>query len=181
MYNSNVDFGDVATGTTTTLGATFANTGTSSLTLQQNTVSGAGFMTSGIGQGITLEPGQYVTLGVSFTPSGTGKSSGMVSLTCNASNTPINIPLSGNGVTGTHSTTLGWDASKSAVIGYNIYRTPTAYESWTKLNSSPILATSYTDWDAQSGDAYLFTVTAVSAGNVESGFSNAALAAIPEQ
>jgi hypothetical protein len=67
------------------------------------------------------------------------------------------------------------------VIGYNIYRTPAAYEAWIKLNSSPILATSYTDWDTQSGNAYLFTVTAVSAGNVESGFSNATLAAIPVQ
>jgi hypothetical protein len=177
-YNSTVDFGDVATGTTTTLGATFANTGASSLTLQQNAVSGAGFMTAGIGQGITLEPGQFVTLAVSFAPSGTGIASGMVSLTSNTSNAPINLPLSGNGVVGAHSTTLSWDASKSAVIGYNIYRTPAAYESWTKLNSSPIIATTYTEWDAQSGNAYLFTVTAVSAENVESGFSNATVSAI---
>jgi hypothetical protein len=179
MYDSRVDFGDVATGATTTLGATFANTGTSSLTLQQDTVSGSGFMTSGIGQGVTLAPGQYVTLAVSFTPSATGKASGMVSLTSSTSSAAINLPLSGNGVVSSHSTTLDWDASKSKVIGYNIYRTPASNQAWAKLNSSPIIATSFTDWDEQNGDAYLFAVTAVSAGNIESGFSNATLSTIP--
>jgi len=179
MFDSSVDFGDVAVGATTTQGVTFSNTGESLLTLQQNSVSGAGFTTIGIGQGVTLGPGQYVTLAVSFEPSGTGKANGMVSLTSNTSSSPINLPLSGNGVVAAHSTTLDWDASKSAVIGYNIYRTPASYESWAKLNSSPVLTTSYTDWDVQSGGSYLFTVTAVSAANVESAFSNATLSTIP--
>jgi fibronectin type 3 domain-containing protein len=89
------------------------------------------------------------------------------------------LPLSGNGVVASHSTILGWDASKSAVIGYNIYRTPATHEAWAKVNSSPIITTSYTDWDVQSGGAYLFAVTAVSVENVESGFSNATVAAVP--
>jgi hypothetical protein len=179
MYDSSVDFGDVAVGANTIQGATIANTGTGSLTLQQSSVSGAGFMTSGIGQGITLGPGQYVTLAVSFAPSAAGKADGIVSLASNTSSSPINLPLSGNGVVTSHSNTLNWDASQSPVVGYNIYRTPASSESWTKLNSSPILATSYTDWDVQSGNSYLFAVTAVSAQNVESGFSNATLATIP--
>jgi hypothetical protein len=179
MYDSSVDFGDVGVGTNTTQGVTFANTGTAALTLQQNSVSGTGFMTSGIGQGITLGPGQYVTLAVSFAPSAEGTAGGMVSLTSNISSSPINLPLSGNGVVISHSNTLNWEASKSAVVGYNIYRTPASTESWTKLNSSPILANSYTDWGVQSGNSYLFAVTAVSAQNAESGFSNATLATIP--
>jgi hypothetical protein len=174
-----VDFGDVAVGANTTQGATFVNTGTAALTLQQNSVSGMGFGTTGIGQGITLGPGQYVTLAVSFSPTASGNANGMVSLTSNTSSSPISLPLSGNGVVTSHSNTLNWDASKSSVVGYNIYRTPASFESWTKLNSSPILATSYTDWDVQSGNSYLFAVTAVSAQNVESSFSNATLATIP--
>jgi hypothetical protein len=179
MYDSSVDFGDVAVGANTTQGVTFANTGTAVLTLRQNSVSGTGFMTSGIGQGITLGPGQSVTLAVSFAPSAEGKAGGMVNLTSSTANPAINLPLSGNGVITSHSNTLNWDASPSAVVGYNIYRTPASSESWTKLNSAPIIATSYTDWGVQSGNSYLFAVTAVSMQNVESGFSNATLATIP--
>ena len=162
-----------------TFGMTFSNTGASSLTLQQNSVSGAGFTTSGIGQGVTLAPGQYVILAVSFDPSVTGKANGKVSLTSSTSSSPINLPLSGNGVVATHWVTLDWAASNSTVIGYNIYRTPASYESWAKLNSSPVVATSYTDWNVQGGDGYLFSVTSVNAQNVESAFSNATVSTIP--
>jgi Abnormal spindle-like microcephaly-assoc'd, ASPM-SPD-2-Hydin len=181
MYNSSVDFGDVAIGTTTTLGATFANTGQSSLTLQLNAVPGAGFTIAGIGQGVTLEPGQFITLAISFAPSASGKVTGVLSLASNTSSSPISFPISGNGVVGSHSTTLSWDASKSTAIGYNIYRTPVSNQSWAKLNSAPILTTTYTDWDVQAGDVYLFAVTAVGAQNDESGFSIATMAAIPQQ
>jgi hypothetical protein len=179
MYNSSVDFGDVAVGATTTQGVTFSNTGGSSLTLQQNSVSGAGYTTNGIGQGITLGPGQYVTLAVNFEPSGAGKANGMSSLTSSTSSSPINLPLTGNGVVATHSAIVNWVASKSPVVGYNIYRTPASFESWTRLNSSPIIATSYTDCDVQGGGSYLFTVTSVNSANLESGFSDATYATIP--
>jgi hypothetical protein len=179
MYNSSVDFGDVAVGATTTEGVTFSNTGGSSLTLQQNSDSGAGYTTNGIGQGVTLGPGQYVTLAVSFEPSGTGKASGMASFSSSTSGSPINLPLTGNGVVAAHSATVNWNASKSAVVGYNIYRTPASFESWTRLNSSPIIATSYTDCDVQGGGSYLFTVTSVNSANLESGFSDATYATIP--
>jgi hypothetical protein len=179
MYNSSVDFGDVAVGAGTTQGVTFSNTGGSSLTLQQNSVSGAGFTTNGIGQGVTLGPGQYVTLAVIFAPSGSGKANGMASLTSSTSGSPINLPLTGNGVVAAHSAVVNWVASKSPVVGYNIYRTPASFESWTRLNSSPIIATSYTDCDVQGGGSYLFTVTSVNSTNVESSFSDATLATIP--
>src|ERR1700674_1608477 len=102
MYSSSVDFGDVAMGATTTQGVTFSNAGASSLTLQQNSVSGAGFTTNGIGQGVTLGPGQYVILAVNFEPSGTGKANGMASLTSSTSSSLINLPLTGNGVVAAH-------------------------------------------------------------------------------
>lgn len=179
MYNSSIDFGDVGVGNLTTQGATFSNTGGSSLLLQQNSVSGAGFTTTGIGAGVTLNPGQYVTLAVSFDPSGAGKVSGMVSLTSSTSSAPINFPLSGNGVVAAHSVALGWSASESSVVGYNIYRNSVLDGHWIKLNSSPVTTTSYTDWDAQIGTYYLYSAKSVSPVNVESGFSTAASATIP--
>lgn len=179
MYGSGANFGDIAVGNSVTVGVTFANSGFSPLTLQQNSVSGAGFATSGIGQGLTLNPGQYVTLAISFEPSVTGRTTGTVSLTSSSASSPINLTLSGNGVSPVHSATVNWDSSKSSVVGYNIYRTPAAYESWAKLNSTPVIANSYTDWDVQSGKAYLYTVTSVSPANVESVFSDASMSTIP--
>lgn len=179
MYGSSANFGDVGVGNSVTLGVTFTNSGSSPLTLQQNSVSGAGFTTSGIGQGMTLDPGQYVTLAISFEPSVTGRTTGTVSLTSSSASSPINLTLSGNGVSPVHSATVNWDSSKSSVVGYNIYRTPAAYESWAKLNSTPVIANSYTDWDVQSGKAYLYTVTSVSPANVESVFSDASMSTIP--
>lgn len=179
MYGSSANFGDVAVGNSITVGITFTNSGSGPLTLQQNSVSGAGFTTSGIGQGMALNAGQNVTLALSFEPSVTGRATGMVSLTSSTSNAPITLALSGNGVSATHSATVNWDASKSSVVGYNIYRTPAAFESWSKLNSSPVIANSYTDWDVQGGGSYLYTVTSVSPANVESAFSDATLSTIP--
>ena len=168
LSSSSVDFGDVAVGATTTEEVTFSNTGTSSLTLQQNSVSGPGFATTGIGAGVTLAPGQSIPLGVSFDPSGSGKASGMATFTITPSSTLVNLPLSGNGVITTHSADLSWVASTSPVVGYNIYRISGLNTSWDKLNSSPVATTSYTDWDAQSGVGYLYAVTSVNSANVES-------------
>lgn len=179
VYNSSVDFGDVAVGNTTTLAITLSNTGGSPLTVQQNSLSGASFVANGIGSGVTLSPGQYTTLAVSFNPSSTGKANGAVSLSSSALTAPLSVPLSGNGMVASHWATFEWAASKSAVVGYNIYLRSPSGQSWTRLNSSPVTATSYTDWDVQSGQSYLFAVTSVSPGNTESAYSNATQATIP--
>jgi Abnormal spindle-like microcephaly-assoc'd, ASPM-SPD-2-Hydin len=179
MYSSSADFGDVAVGNTMTLGVTFSNTGDAPLSLQQNSVSGAGFATSGIGPGVTLAPGQHITLAVGFGPTGTGKANGMVSITSSTLTAPINLPLSGNGVVATHWAAFDWAASTSGVVGYNVYRRSDLDASWTRLNSSPVTTTSYTDWDVQSGGSYVFGVTAVSVTNIESTLSNVAAASIP--
>jgi hypothetical protein len=179
MNSSSADFGDVAIGTTRTLGVTFSNTGGSSLTLQQNSISGAGFAANGIGAGVTLDPGQFVTLAVIFNPSGSGKANGFVSLTSSTSSSTVTLSLSGNGVVASHSAALGWNASTSAVVGYNIYRNSVLDVSWTRLNSSPVITTSYTDWDVQSGEFYLYSVKSVNAANIESAFSEVTAATVP--
>lgn len=179
--SSSADFGDVAVGNSRSLEVTFSNAGETPITLQQNSVSGSNFSASGIGAGVTLPPGQFVILSVSFEPSETGKASGMVSLASSTSSSPINLPLYGNGVVASHAAELSWSASPSPIVGYNIYRTSAVqpFSSWTKLNSSPIATTSYTDWDVQTGEFYIFTVTSVSAENVESTLSNATTTTVP--
>jgi hypothetical protein len=179
VYNANVEFGDVAVGKTSTLAVTLSNTGGSPLTVQQNSVSGVGFSTSGVGSGMTLAAGQYATLAVSFNPSGTGTANGAVSLTSSTSSVPINMPLSGNGVVVSHWASFDWVPSQSAVVGYNIYLRSPSDQSWIKLNSSPVAATSYTDWDVQGGQSYTYSVTSVSPTNMESPYSNATEATVP--
>jgi hypothetical protein len=180
MSVSSADFGNVAVGNSRTQEVTLSNPGGSSLSLQQNSVSGTGFTSSGLGAGVTLDPGQYATLALSFDPPATGKFNGTVSLTVNASNSPVNLPLSGTGVNPTHSVVLNWNASISVVVGYNVYRnSASSGPTWTKLNSSPLTTTSYTDWDVLAGGSYLYAVTSVNPANVESVSSEAQRALIP--
>ncbi len=179
MNSSSADFGDVAVGNTRTMEATFSNTGQSSLTLQQSSITGSGFSASGIGAGVTLDPGQYITLSISFDPAATGKASGTVILASSSSSAPVNFPLSGNGVVAAHSAALVWNPSASVVVGYNVYRASPLQPFWSKLNSSPVTTTSYTDWDVQGGEPYTFTVTSVSATNVESPIATPAPTTIP--
>jgi hypothetical protein len=179
MNNSAVNFGDVAVGGGISEGVTFANNGGSPLSLTQNSVSGAGFATSGIGAGVSLAPGQYVTLVVSFNPAATGTASGNVTLTSTTAGAPIQIPLSGNGIVANHSVTFNWESNRSAAAGYNVYLRSSSDQNWSRLNSAPVPTTSYTDWDVQPGGIYLFAVTSVSAANTESALSKATSATIP--
>lgn len=180
LSSQSVNFGDTAVETTTTMEVTIFNEGTSSVSLQQSAISGQGFEARGIGQGVTLPQGQYVTLVVSFNPPTVGNMGGMISLSSNVWSTPVNILLSGAGINPTHSVALDWDASTSdEVVGYNIYCKSDAGGWWTKVNSTPVPTTSYTDWDVQGGGSYLFAITTVQATNDESILSDTAWAVIP--
>ena len=179
MYSAGASFGDVAVGATRVLAVNFANTGGLPLTLQQNSVSGSGFSTSGIGSGVVLGPGQNATLTVSFTPGVTGQLTGSVSLTSTTSATPVSVPLSGNGIVPSHLASVNWNPSTSAVVGYNVYRNSVVDGAWVRVNSDPVTTTTYSDWDVQSGVNYFYSVKSVSTSNVESTFSESATASIP--
>jgi hypothetical protein len=53
-----------------------------------------------------------------------------------------------------HSVTLDWNASTSAVIGYNVYRGTVSGGPYTPLNSSLVTTTQYQDSSVQSGQTY---------------------------
>jgi uncharacterized repeat protein (TIGR03803 family) len=79
-----------------------------------------------------------------------------------------------------HSVGLSWDPSTSKnIIGYNVYRGPTANGPFTKINSQLDPNTSYTDTTVQSGQTYFYAATAVDNQNVESDYSNLGEAIIP--
>jgi hypothetical protein len=96
----------------------------------------------------------------------------------------VNAALGGACVTdsspGSHSVRLSWTGSTSPnITGHNVYRGTTAGGPYTKLNTSLISVTNYTDSTVQNGITYFYVVTAVNNSNSESGFSNMATAIVP--
>jgi len=91
-------FGSVQVGSSQTLSETLTNSGGSSVTISQAAATGA-YAVSGLGLPATLAAGQSTSFSVKFTPTTGGSASGNLSITSNASNPTMAVPLSGTGVT----------------------------------------------------------------------------------
>ena len=177
---SALSFGDVDIGSSSILGVTFTNSGSSNITISNVTISGPGFTASGVSAGLIVTSGQIVTLDVTFAPAATGSATGSVSVVSNASNSPASITLTGIGVAPiSHSGTLIWNASTSTVIGYDVYRGTVSGGPYTKINSLVDATTTFTDTTVQAGQTYYWVVTAVNSSNVQSTDSNEVSGTIP--
>jgi fibronectin type 3 domain-containing protein len=156
------------------------NTGGSSVTVSGVSIAGPGFNASGISVGQIIPTSQGATASVTFAPAATGSVTGSLTITSNASNSPAVISLSGTGATAvSHAADLTWTASTSVVVGYNVYRSTVSAGPFTKLTSSSVTATAYSDASVQAGLTYYYVVTAVNSSNVESAYSNEVTAVIP--
>jgi hypothetical protein len=147
-------------------GATVTLSGAAAATTTTN-ASGAYSFTGLANGGYTVTPSNS---GFKFTPAS------------------INVTISGANKTGVNFTAtastppsvkLSWNASTSTVSGYNVYRSTTSGSGYTKLNSSPMAATTYTDTTVQSGNTYYYVTTSVNSAGEESADSNQATAVIP--
>jgi fibronectin type 3 domain-containing protein len=88
--------------------------------------------------------------------------------------------MSGEGIdASSHSVTLSWTSSSSAVIGYDVYRSEVSGGPYTKLDTSVITTTTYTDADVQAGMTYYYVVTSATASGVQSADSAQISATIP--
>jgi hypothetical protein len=97
---SSLNFGNVQDGNTQALALTLTNTGGSSVTITQANVTGTGMSISGLTLPLTLTAGQSTpSFNVVFTPQAAGAINGSLSITSNASNPSLAIPVSGTGVT----------------------------------------------------------------------------------
>jgi len=94
---SSLSFGNVQVSNNQTLSETVTNVGGSSVTISQDTVTGAAFGVTGLNPPMTLTSGQSITFSVIFTPSSAGSASGNLAVASNAPNPTLNIPLSGTG------------------------------------------------------------------------------------
>lgn len=129
---------------------------------------GSGLSVSG-GSNVTLAPNQSVTVSVDFDPSGPGLVQSNLSVSSNASNSLLQIPVSGTGFVeaAQYTVNLMWQPSTSVVVGYYIYRGPAA-NNLTKLTDTIDQETSYADSSVADGQTYVYAVTAVNSEQVES-------------
>ena len=173
-------FGNVNVSSGNSQSVTLTNAGNSTVTISSVVVAGAGFNASGDALGAILSSGQAATLSATFNPGASGISTGSITVTSNATNSPIVIALSGAGVVQTpHSVSMSWTASTPAVIGYNIYSSTVSGGPYAKLTSSPVAGLSYLDSSVQQGHTYYYVVTAVNSQNQESAYSTQVSAVIP--
>jgi len=95
---SSVSFGNVQVGNYQTLPVTLTNSsGNTNITISQASVSGTGFSMSGLTPPVVIDPGAHYTFDVTFTPPAAGNDSGIVTITSDASNPQLTIPLAGTG------------------------------------------------------------------------------------
>jgi Abnormal spindle-like microcephaly-assoc'd, ASPM-SPD-2-Hydin len=176
---TSLNFGSVVVGTSATQSGSLSASG-SSVTVSSASSSSTEFAISGISFPMTLAAGQSASYKITFTPQISGAASGTISFASNASTSTQTESLAGSGTAPLqHSVDLSWNASTSAVVGYNVYRGTTAGGPYTKLNSATDASTSYTDNTVQSGQSYYYVTTAVNSSGVESGYSNQVPVSIP--
>jgi hypothetical protein len=168
---TNLSFGNVNVGTSTTQASTLTATG-GAVTVSTVTSNNSQFSVSGVSFPLTINAGQNVTFDAVFSPSQTGSSSGNLIFASNASDAQATETVNGTGVNPTYSVSLSWTASSSSsVVGYNVYR-GTAVGSYAKINSSLDTTTAYTDSTAGGGATYYYAATAVNSNGQESGYSS---------
>lgn len=96
--SSTVAFGNVAVGSTGTQSVTVTNTGTADVNISAATIAGAGFTVVGGNPSATVPVGQSMTVQMQFAPTTNGAASGTLTVTSDASNSPLAISLSGTGM-----------------------------------------------------------------------------------
>jgi hypothetical protein len=172
-------FGTVALGSSANLTGTLT-AGTTDINVTSAAWTGGGYSVSGITFPVTVAAGKSLNYTVTFAPQVAGISSGNISFVNDGSSSPMVQTLDGSGgQEGLHTVGLSWDASTSAVIGYNVYRGIQSGGPYQLLTTSPLADTNYTDGTVLTGTTYYYVATAVDSSHVESTYSNQTQAVIP--
>jgi fibronectin type 3 domain-containing protein len=87
--------------------------------------------------------------------------------------TAPSAPTGLTNVSGNATVTLDWsDNTEGDLAGYNIYRSTTSGLGYSKVNTSLVTASAYTDTTVTNGTAYYYVVTAVDSSANESAYSS---------
>ncbi|MGA7637731.1 MAG: choice-of-anchor D domain-containing protein [Candidatus Acidiferrales bacterium] len=95
-----VSFGNVSVGSNGQQTITLTNSGNTSATISTVATSGAGFTAVGLSTPLTLAASQSTSFVAQFAPTTAGTASGSITITSNANDPTISIPLTGTGVQG---------------------------------------------------------------------------------
>lgn len=175
-----LNYGSVAVGSNNTLPVTLTNTGGSSVSISNVTLSGAGLSIGGVSSGMILAAGSSATLNVTFAPAAAEILNGSVAITSNATDATVTIALSGTAVQPvTHSVTVNLVPNSSNVTGYNVYRSSVSNGPYTKLNSPLVTSTTYTDTAVVANQTYFYVGTAVDSAGNETAYSTQVSTTIP--
>jgi hypothetical protein len=99
---SSANLGTVTVGSSNSQTISLTNGGSAAITVSQATVTGAGFTMSNMpALPMTINAGSSKTFNAVFTPTGSGSSTGSISIVSNSPNSPLTIALSGTGQTAT--------------------------------------------------------------------------------
>jgi Abnormal spindle-like microcephaly-assoc'd, ASPM-SPD-2-Hydin len=179
---ASLNFGSIAVNTATTQTLTLTSTGTTPVTVNSASITGAGFTIVGGSFPVTLNPTQTLTLQLQFKPTTAGALTGQITVSSNSTSGGTAIAaLSGTGTAVAHEVDLSWNAPTSSpdpVAGYNVYRA-TGSGSFVLINPSPDSAVVYVDSTVTSGTTYSYQVTSVDSSGVESVSSNQITVTIP--
>jgi hypothetical protein len=96
---SSLNFANVQVGSSQSQSVTLTNSGSANLTVSQATLTGTGFTAKGLSLPLTLGAGQSTTLSVVFAPQSAGSVTGNIAIISNASDSTLNLPLSGSTAT----------------------------------------------------------------------------------
>ncbi len=94
------NFNDVAVGSSSKEAITLTNSGATTVRINQVAASGSGFSVTGISAGQTIAAGTQASFTATFAPTASGDASGSITLSTNASNPSLSIPLTGTGTQG---------------------------------------------------------------------------------
>jgi len=128
----------------------------------------------------SVSAGTYSLTAVATDNDSATTTSSAVSITVNNDTTAPAAPSGLTATAGNASVTLNWnDNSESDLTGYNVYRSTTSGSGYSKLNSSLLSSSDYTDVAVTNGITYYYVVTAVDTYSNESSYSSQA-SAMPE-
>ena len=95
---ASVSFGNVTTGSTQSQTVTLTNSGGTSASISQASVTGAGLSISGLTLPLSLGAGQSASFQLTFSPTSAGTVSGGLTITSTANNANLSMAVTGTGV-----------------------------------------------------------------------------------
>jgi len=113
---TNLNFGNVAVGSSSPQTLTLTNSGTAAVTISQASVTGAGFSIVGGMSSVSMAAGQTQAFQVQFAPKAAGSVSGSISIASDATDSSLAVSLSGTGTTTLAITAQ--PANQSVVVGH---------------------------------------------------------------